>query len=237
MNRIALMVLRNIPIVPGAWFKLCHYAKNTDKYSEEEKYAHIRYILQCGVRGGNINLHIYGEENIPDGAALLYSNHQGLFDVVAAVVACEKPISAVFKKELENLPLIKQIAVCLKGLPMDRNDARQSLGVIQTVTEEVLKGRKYIIYPEGTRSKLGNKMLDFHAGSFRCAVKAKCPIVPVAVIDTYKVFDTKNSKPVDCQLRFLTPIQPEEYEGMKAGEVADLVKGRIQEALDQYAEV
>lgn len=237
MNRIALMVMRNLSIVPGAWFKLCKYAKNTDDYSYEEKYAHIRYILKRGVQGGNINLHVYGEENVPDGAALLYSNHQGLFDVVAAVAACEKPISAVFKKEIENIPFIKQIAICLKGLAMDRNDARQSLGVIQTVTEEVMKGRKYLIYPEGTRSKLGNQMIDFHAGSFRCAVKAKCPIVPIAVIDTYKVFDTKDSKPVDCQLHFLAPIQPEEFEGMKAGEVADLVKARIQEALDQYAEV
>lgn len=237
MNRIVLMVVRNLAIVPGAWTKLCRYAKHPEKYSEEEKYAHIRYILKAGVRGGNINLQVYGQENVPDGAALLYSNHQGLFDVVAAVAACEKPISAVYKKEIENIPFIKQISDCLKGLPMDRNDARQSLSVIQTVTEEVLKGRKYIIYPEGTRSKLGNKMIEFHAGSFRCAVKAKCPIVPIAVIDTYKVFDTKNSKPVDCQLRFLETIQPEEYEGMKAGEVADLVKARIQEALDTYAEV
>ena len=30
MNRILLMVLRNIFKVPGLWFKLCHYAKNAD---------------------------------------------------------------------------------------------------------------------------------------------------------------------------------------------------------------
>lgn len=41
MNRIVTMVLKNLWRVPGAWFKLCHYAKHTDKYSEEEKYRHI----------------------------------------------------------------------------------------------------------------------------------------------------------------------------------------------------
>ena len=35
MNRIVLMVLRNFWKVPAAWFKLCHYAKNTEKYDEE----------------------------------------------------------------------------------------------------------------------------------------------------------------------------------------------------------
>lgn len=34
MNRILLMVLRNLGKVPGAYWKLCHYAKHTDKYSE-----------------------------------------------------------------------------------------------------------------------------------------------------------------------------------------------------------
>ena len=37
MNRILLMVLRNIFVVPRAYWKLCHYAKNTDKYTEEER--------------------------------------------------------------------------------------------------------------------------------------------------------------------------------------------------------
>ena len=34
MNRLAMMVLKNILAVPGLYVKLCHYAKNTDKYPE-----------------------------------------------------------------------------------------------------------------------------------------------------------------------------------------------------------
>ena len=54
MNRIVTMVLKNLPIVPGAWQKLCRYAKHPEKYSEEEMYRHIQYILKRAVRGGNI---------------------------------------------------------------------------------------------------------------------------------------------------------------------------------------
>ena len=104
--------------------------------------------------------------------------------------------------------------------------------VIQNVTEEVKNGRNYLIFPEGTRSKLGNEMLEFHGGSFRCATKSKCPIVPIAMIDSFKVLDQKGSKPVTVQIHYLKPIPYEEYAGMKPAEVAALVKSRIQEKID-----
>jgi hypothetical protein len=36
-----MMVLKNWWVAPGAYIKLCHYAKHTDEYTFEEKYAHI----------------------------------------------------------------------------------------------------------------------------------------------------------------------------------------------------
>ena len=234
MNRIVTMVLKNLWIVPGAWFKLCHYAKHTDEYSEEEKYRHIQYVLQRAVKGGNVDLKITGLENIPkENGFMLYSNHQGLFDVLAIAATCDPPIGAVLKKELYNIPFLHQIAVCTKSFAMDREDVRQSLTVIQNVTEEVKNGRNYLIFPEGTRSKLGNTMLEFHGGSFRCATKSKSPIVPIALIDCFKVLDQKGSKPVAVQIHYLEPIYYEEYAGMKPAEVAALVKSRIQAKIDE----
>lgn len=230
MNRIVLMVLRNLHIVPGAWIKLCHYAKHTDEYPEEEKYRHIQFILQRAVQSGNIDLEVTGKENIPqEGGFLLYGNHQGMFDVLAVAATCDRPLGAVLKKELKDVPFLKQIIACTKSFPMDREDVRQSLTVIQSVIKEVLAGRSYLIFPEGTRSKQGNTMLEFHSGSFRCAVKSKCPIIPIALVDSYKVLDQKGSKPVTVQIHYLAPITYEEYQGMKTGELAQLVRTRIEE--------
>lgn len=236
MNRILLMVIRNFWKVPGAWFKLCHYAKHTDKYSYEEKYAHIQYILKLAVETGNIDLKVYGKENIPkENGFLIYANHQGLFDILAIAASCDNPWAAVLKKELKDIPFLKQLIACTHSYPMDREDLRQSMQVITSVTKEVQNGRNFLIFPEGTRSKMGNKMLEFHNGSFKCATKSKAPILPVALIDSYKVLDEKGSKPVALQLHYLPVITYEEYEGMNTVELATMVHDRIEETIEKYA--
>ena len=228
------MVLKNLWIVPGAWFKLCYNAKHTDIVPEPERWKHIQFILNRAILGGNVDLTVTGLENIPrDESFMMYANHQGMFDVLAIAATCDVPLGAVLKKELYDVPFLHQIALCTKSFAMDREDVRQSLTVIQNVTEEVKNGRNYLIFPEGTRSKLGNQMLDFHGGSFRCATKSKCTILPVALIDCFKVLDQKGSAPVTVQLHYLKPIPYEEFAGLKPAEVAALVKQRIQEKIDE----
>lgn len=232
MNRILTMVLRNLHIVPGAWFKLCRYAKHTDDYPELEKWRHIQYILKRAVRSGNINLEVTGLENIPtDRSFMLYANHQGMFDVLAIAATCDPPLGTVLKKELKDVPFLKQIIACTKSFAMDREDVRQSLTVIQSVIKEVNAGRNYLIFPEGTRSKSSNDLLEFHNGSFRCALKTKCTVVPVALVDCYKVLDQKGSKPVTVQIHYLEPIEYDQYQDLNTKELAALVRDRIEEKI------
>ena len=44
MKRIIMMVLRNLPFIPMAWFKLCWYASHVDNYTEGERYALLKMI-------------------------------------------------------------------------------------------------------------------------------------------------------------------------------------------------
>lgn len=237
MNRILLMVLRNITKVPGLYTKLCRYAKNPDQYPEQERWNHISHILQLAVKSGNLDLQVTGTEHIPAPGQgfMMYANHQGMFDVVAIAATCPTPLGAVLKKELQGIPFVQQISDCTKSFPMDREDVRQSLTVIQNVIEEVKKGRNYLIFPEGTRSKNGNNMGEFHGGSFRCALKAKCPILPVAFVDSFKVLDQKGSKQLSVQIHYLPLIPYEEFAGLKATEVATMVKSRIEEAIRTHS--
>ena len=237
MVRILLMVLRNFWRVPGAWIKLCRYAKHTQRYSELEKWQHIQYILKLAVTSGNIDLKAHGVENIPkENGFLMYGNHQGMFDVLAIAATCDNPLGAVLKKELAAIPFLKQIIACTQSFAMDREDIKQSMEVIVNVIKEVKKGRNYLIFPEGTRSRKGNKMLEFHSGSFKCAIKAKCPVIPIAFIDSFKVLDQKGCKPVSVQIHYLEPIFYEEYKDMNTVELAALVRGKIEATINKYAD-
>ena len=229
MKRIIMMVLRNILLVPWMWAKLCYHASHVDKYTEEEHYRMLQFITHRANKGGNVTIDAHGLENIPkENGFMFFPNHQGLYDVLAIMEACPRPFSVVAKKEVANVPFLKQVFECMKAYMIDREDVRQSLQVIVNVSNDVKAGKNFLIFPEGTRSKKGNQVQEFKGGSFKAATRAKCPIVPVALVNCFVPFDSKTTEQVDVQVHFLKPLLYDEYKDMKTTEIAAIVKERIQ---------
>ena len=223
-------------MVPFAWIRLCYRASHVDKYTEEDMYAFLRWIDLRANRGGNVHIDVHGLENLPDeNGFMFFPNHQGLYDVLAVIEACPRPFSVVAKKEIARIPFLKQIFTCMRAFMIDRDNVRQAMQVIINVTKEVKKGRNYLIFAEGTRSKNGNHVGTFKGGSFKSATKAQCPIVPVALVDSFKPFDTNTIRPVTVQVHFLEPIYYEEYKDKKTTEIAAEVQKRIQQVIDANA--
>lgn len=232
--RIALMVIRLFFLVPYYFFKIWWCGVN-NKISFEESFELIKKITKKANHAGRVTIESYGLENIPkEDGFIFFPNHQGLFDVLVFLESCPRPFSFIIKKEACNIILLKQIVKALNAYAIDREDIRQSMKVISAVTEDVKKGRNFIVFPEGTRSKKGNKLLDFKGGSFKSATKAKCPIVPCALIDSFKPFDENSIRPVTVRLIYMQPMYYEEYKDMKTVEIAEEVKRRIEETIQQY---
>lgn len=228
------MVLYSLPFVPWWWYQLCHAAKHTDEIPEDKKYALLKKVTVHANKGGRVKIEVHGKENIPrEESFVFFPNHQGLFDVLSIIEASDRPFSVVAKMEVKNIFFLKQIFTIMKAKFMDRDDVRQSLKIIQEVTEEVKSGRNFLIFPEGTRSKNGNHPGEFKGGSFKCAMKARCPIVPVAMLNAYQAFDTNSIRPVTVQVHFLKPLFYEEYKDMKSTEIAKIVRERIVETIEK----
>lgn len=231
VKRIVLMVVRLFYLAPGWFYKICKYGKS-DKYTEEQRYNVIHDMMYKINRAGRVIIEGHGMENLPkEGGYIMYPNHQGLFDTLSLFETHEKPFTFVIKKEMGDVFFVKQIIRLLKAQLMDRDDVRQSMQVIVQMAKEVSQGRKYVIFAEGTRSREGNKLLEFKGGSFKAATKAKCPIVPVALIDAYKAFDTKSIEKLTVQIHYLEPMLYDEYKDMKTNEIADEVKRRIEKCI------
>lgn len=233
MFRIAMLIIRGLFAIPS-WYIDLQKKKEDENVSREERYALAQRICTWIMKHGSIQPTITGIENLPEEQGyLLTPNHQGLFDPVLICHTHQKPLTAVVKIELEKVFFVKDLIKLLKGHAMDRKNLRQSMQVIRAVTEDLKNGVNCIIFPEGTRSKMGNTMGEFKGGSFKSAVNANASIVPVALIDCFKVFDEKSIKTVYPQIHYLQPITPKEYQDMSTEEIASLVKSRIQEKIDE----
>lgn len=209
-------------------------AGNSEKYTIQERYNKVKNVCHKVNQYAHVNIKVTGKENLPkENGFILTPNHQGLFDVLLLIDTCDKPISTVMRKDLENTPLLKQVMKALDGKAIDRDNPRQGMQIIKEMSEEISKGRNYVIFPEGTRSRKGNIVGEFKGGSFKSAVRVKAPIVPVALIDSFKPFDIKDTKSVDVQIHYLKPLYYEEYKNMKTVEIATLVKSRIMDKIEE----
>jgi len=228
-----MLVIRGIFSLPS-WYTKMKKIENDPNVSRDERYALARRICAWIMKHGSIKPTVTGTETLPSqGGYLITPNHQGLFDSVLICHTHEKYTTAVVKIELVTTFFVKDLIALLQAHAMDRKDLRQSMKVIRDVTDDLKNGITTIIFPEGTRSKQGNIMGEFKGGSFKCAVNAKAPIVPVCLIDCFKVFDEKGIRKVYPQIHYLKPIYYEEYQDLSTSELAELVQSRIQDKLDE----
>lgn len=227
MRRIILMVLRLFYVAPYYVYKIGSFSRK--HVPIEEAFAYIKMVTKRATRAGRVDIEVHGEENLPkEDGYIFFPNHQGMFDVLVFLQSCPRPFAYVTKKEARNIILLKQVGDALGSIAIDREDIRQSMKVINQMTEEVKAGKNFLIFPEGTRSRKGNQLLDFKAGSFKSATKAKCPIVPCALVDSFKPFDENSTRRVTVKLSYLPPMYYEEYKDMKTREIAEEVKRRIE---------
>lgn len=227
--RIAMMVFRNILALPYILLRIVWEGKYRGK---EKAYLWIKHVVRRANKAGKVEARAYGLDNLPEkDGYVLFPNHQGFYDVLTFLDTCPRPFSFVYKKEVGNIILLKQVIGALHSIGIDRSDLRQSMQVIKEMTERVSKGENFLIFAEGTRSKLGNRMIEMKPGSFKSAVKAKAPIVPCALIDSYKPFDQKGLEKITVQVHYLKPLYYEEYKDMDTVEISKEVRRRIEEVL------
>lgn len=128
----------------------------------------------------------YGIENIPDTGSLIFAgNHKCALDPIIVMSSTNRVIHYMAKSELfkglhgklfEKIGLIKI------------NRGKNNIVAIKQ-TEEILEnGGTVGIFPEGTRNRTKNELLNFKYGTVIIAKKTNTPIIPFAIRGKYKLF-------------------------------------------------
>ncbi|MEG0962538.1 MAG: lysophospholipid acyltransferase family protein [Lachnospiraceae bacterium] len=229
MIKFLYVIVMNLFRAPYMIPKMRYQANHPEKYSQQKRYALVRRAIYLVKRTGGINTKVYGEENLPqEGGYIMYPNHQGKYDALGIIFTHKEPCSFVMDKVKSNMVLVNEIVDLVQGKRLDRKDLRQSMKIINEVADEVKCGKKFILFPEGDYTfNNKNQISTFKAGSFKCALKSRAPIVPVALIDSYRVFNSFTLGKVTTQVHYLKPLFYEEYKTMKTTEIAALVQSRI----------
>ena len=227
MLRFVQVILWNLPrayMIP----RMAYRARHGEKYSEEECYRYAQLAIRRMMRAGHISTQKYGTEHLPEeGGYMMFPNHQGKYDALGIMYAHEKPCSVVIADARSHGTLVKQFIDLIHGKRLVKDDPRQSVKIIRELTEDTKKGRRFIIFPEGGYHKNHNAVGEFKAGSFKSAVKAKVPIIPVALVDSYRAFEEWSLRPVVTQVHFLKAIPYDEYKNMSTAQIAVMVRDRI----------
>lgn len=234
MLRFCFVILVSIPYIIHYIRKGAYIEKHSDQYTEEDRYALARKVVAVLQRNGRIYTQAFGTENLPkDGGYVMYANHQGKYDALGIIASHDKPCTVVIDKKRSELPIADQFVTLIQGTRLDKSNTKSQVQAILKVVSEVTNGRRYIIFPEGGYYRNRNEVQEFLPGSFKSAMKAKCPIVPVALIDSYKPFELNSLRSVITQVHFLPPINYEDYKGMTSHEIATLTRKKIVDVIEQ----
>ena len=146
---------------------------------------HLYVLGHIGVRLGlalsGIRFRVAGREHIPRGRAAVYAaNHQSNVDPPVLFAAVHPRMHILYKAELQALPVLERAFRYGGFIPVDRRNKEAALRSIEAGAESIRAGNSFLIFPEGTRSRTDD-LLPFKKGGFIMAIKAKAPIVPVAV--------------------------------------------------------
>lgn len=174
-----------------------------------------KLVLDCY----GVKVHVSGMENIPqDEKFLIVSNHRSNWDPFPIGYYFPGNIANVTKPENFERPLIGNLIKRCAFVPMPRDDDFKAVKSIVRSAKIIKDGNSSMtIFPEGKRNKTDDVLLDFHAGSFKIATKAKCPLVIVTLTNTESI---KFLKRTHIYMDIVKVYSKEEIEAMSTNDLA-----------------
>jgi 1-acyl-sn-glycerol-3-phosphate acyltransferase len=182
----------------------------------------------CGIR-----CRVQGLENLPDGPAIVLCKHQSAWETLWLTTAMPRPLTFVYKRELNYLPFFGWGIATLGMINIDRSRGSDAFEqVVEQGTDRLARGWWIVIFPEGTRTAPGASP-HYKTGGSRLAVRTGAKVVPIA-LNSGELWPRKAflKLPGTITVSIGPPIDPS---GKSADVVAGLVEGWIETEMHRIA--
>lgn len=128
----------------------------------------------------NIRIVVHGAEHLQhEGPLLIASQHQSFFDGFIWMTLTPRP-AYIIKQELTRIPLVGPMLRLSGMIPVERSAGTSAMrSMLKAVNTAHEQNRQVIIFPEGTRTALGERH-PIQPGIVALARQSTAPILPVA---------------------------------------------------------
>jgi 1-acyl-sn-glycerol-3-phosphate acyltransferase len=128
-----------------------------------------------------IDVEVAGGDNVPPGPAVYAANHSSTIDIFVVFGFLPVDFRIVFKHSVGFIPILGW-SIRLGGhVPIDRSHPFRARKSLERAARRIASGTNVVVFPEGTRSPDG-RVRRFRRGSFRLAIEAAVPVVPVSIV-------------------------------------------------------
>ena len=127
-------------------------------------------------------LKVTGRENIPEGGAILASNHTSFFDPPLVAAGSPKPVLFLGNERLFKNRFFGWLIRSLNCHPVSNRP--EDFSVLRKISRLVKGGEQVLIFPEGTRCDDG-KLKPFKVGVAVLASLTDAPVVPIFLEGAY----------------------------------------------------
>lgn len=135
---------------------------------------------------------VYGWEHYRKGAGILACNHTSFFDPPIASISWPEEVHFLARSSLFKNPIFGALIRALHTHPVsgDVGDVK----VFKTICEILGRGKKVILFPEGTRSRNG-KLSVIKPGIALLVARTQAAVIPTYIHGAYEVFGKNRSFP------------------------------------------
>ena len=198
-------------------------------------YSPVRFFIRAGLALTGVRVKVSGLENLdPNQTYIFTPNHQSLIEVPLFVAYLGRNPAYLGKKEIFKYPVFGYGIRLIGVIPVDRSNSPAAVESAKLATENLRRGKSYVVYPEGTRSRDG-RMLPFKKGAFMMALDAGVPVVPVTVSGATKIMPKAQVKvfPSTVRITVHKPISTSGYSKENVAELMEKTRAQIFSALDE----
>lgn len=146
---------------------------------------------------------VTGKEHIPpEGGVIFCSNHRSNHDAPLVYIAQKRQLTFMAKDSLFAFKPFGWLLKKLGAFPVKRGAG--DIGAVKKAIEIVESKNALVMFPEGTRNRTEEPVLEFKNGAALIAKKGNALMVPVAISGSYRWLAKKT-------VSFGTPIDLKDY--------------------------